>query len=47
MSTVREMAMPKGKILPPNKRRMMESDPRKKIPDELLCLVKPDCKQNI
>ena len=31
MSLSKEMAIPKGKVIPPNKRRLLESDPNKKI----------------
>ena len=34
------MAMAKDKFIPPNKRRMLETDLDKKVPDEYLCLVK-------
>ena len=41
------MAMAKDKFIPPNKRRMLETDLDKKVPDEYLCLVKDKSKQNV
>ena len=41
------MAMAKDKFIPPNKRRMLETDLDKKVPDEYLCLVKEKSKQNV
>ena len=41
------MAMAKDQFIPLNKRRMLETDLDKKVPDEYLCIVKDKSKQNV